>query len=263
MALASNRNASAPVLQRFSQYEAAPRYSVKGKWKNIGKDANIPASNKYDIRGLIDKTSKFGPLTKPCGFSQAKRWVVNREDAVTGGPGQYETARSTITKRDISFGKSQRPEINGTPEKVPGPGAYEVREKNCKGESTLSEVTSKFAGRHGWYYENPEATRKPGPGQYSLVHTQVEMPIGTETKIGTALRPGIETHLGVNSKAPTVGPGHYKHLTTLGGAKVTPYSMVPAYSFTTASYRTKGQKPKDDVEMILQPTQFPKGGFNN
>lgn len=61
----------------------------------------------------------------------------------------------------------------------------------------------------------------PGPGKYTLKHEQVEIPVGTETRIGTSLRPTIESHLGVNSRQPTVGPGHYKHLTTLGGAKVT------------------------------------------
>jgi len=64
----------------------------------------------------------------------------------------------------------------------------------------------------------------------------------------------------VNSRAPTVGPGHYKHMTTLGGAKVTPYNSAPLYSFTTASYRTKAAKPRDDPEFILQATLFPTGG---
>lgn len=259
----ANRSASAPVLQRFSQYGAAPKYTITGKWKVMKKNEELPAANKYDVRELVAKTSKFRGISQPCSFSQAKRWVPNKEDSVTGGPGQYNTANSTIKKQDISFGKSTRPEINGVPEKVPGPGMYEVRGRNNKNEPTLSESTCKVAGRYGWFYDNMESTRKPGPGAYTLNFSQVEMPVGTETRIGTALRPTIESHLGVNSKAPSVGPGQYKHLTTLGGAMVTPYAGVPAYSFTTASYRTKPAKQQQDVQMILQATQFPKGGFSN
>jgi len=261
MAQPSNRSASAPVMQRYSQYAAAPKYTITGKWKLLKTNENLPAANKYDVRELVQKTSKFRELSQPCSFSQAKRWIINKEDGVTGGPGQYNTANSTITKRDISFGKSQRPEINGVPEVVPGPGMYEIRDKNNRNEPTLSQTTCKVAGRYGWFYENREATRKPGPGQYTLNYTQTEMPIGTETKIGTSLRPTIESHLGVQKKGPNVGPGQYKHLTILGGAIITPYNMVPSYSFTTASNRTP--KKGSDVEMILQPTQFPQGGFSN
>jgi len=39
---------------------------------------------------------------------------VKKEDSVTKGPGQYDVAKSTIRRQDISFGKSTRPEINGT-----------------------------------------------------------------------------------------------------------------------------------------------------
>eukprot|EP00392_Amoebophrya_sp_AT5.2_P006611 g6623.t1 len=173
---------------------------------------------------------------------------------------QYETARSTIKRSDISFGKSTRPDITGIPRKGPGPGQYEVRDKNNKNDPTMSQLTIKFAGRHGWFYENPEDDRRPGPGKYTLNFTQTELPVGTETKIGTGLRPSMESHLGVNAKSPGVGPGQYRHLTTLGGAIVTPYDNAPRYSFTTASYRTK-TRFKEDPDMILQATQFPKGGF--
>ncbi len=84
---------------------------------------------------------------------------------MTKGPGQYDTAKSTIKKSDISFGKSQRPEINGRTREGPGPGQYETRGKNIKNDPTLSEVTCRFAGRTGWFYDNPEAGRKPGPGK--------------------------------------------------------------------------------------------------
>ncbi|CAD7925457.1 unnamed protein product [Amoebophrya sp. A120] len=209
----SNRSASAPVLQRFSQYEAGPRYSVTGKWKVIERNQNIPAANKYDVREMTKHTSKYGQLTYSCSFGSAKRWARNYGDNTTGGPGQYETARSTIRRSDISFGKSTRPDITGLPKsipKCPGPGQYEVRDKNNKNDPTLSTLTIKFAGRHNWFYENPEDDKRPGPGKYSLNFTQVEEPVGTETKIGTGLRPSMESHLGVNPKAPGVGPGQYK-----------------------------------------------------
>lgn len=265
MSSPSNRSKSAPTLQRFSQYKAEPRYSIQGKRKTIAINENIPAANKYDVRELVQKTSKYANFTRPCSFSMASRWGSNKHDNVTGGPGQYNTANSTIKKRDISFGKSKRPDITsqlGSTESksFPGPGQYEVRGKNCKSEPTFDPRTPKVAGRHGWFYDNLEASRKPGPGAYILSHTQTELPVGTETKIGTSLRPTIESHLGVNSKAPTVGPGHYKHLTTLGGAKITPFNVPPSYSFTNASHRMKSGKPKDDPEMILQATQFPGAG---
>ncbi|CAD7964237.1 unnamed protein product [Amoebophrya sp. A25] len=261
MPVGGNRSTSAPVMQRYSNYEAAPRYSITGKWKILERNQGIPAANKYDTRELIKYTSKYGQVSNACGFGSAPRWGKNKEDGVTGGPGQYETARSTIKRSDISFGKSTRPDITGVIEKGPGPGQYEVRDKNNKNDPSMSPLTIKFAGRHGWYYENPEDAKRPGPGTYSLNFVQCEAPVGTETKIGTGLRPSMESHLGVDPRNPSVGPGHYKHLTTLGGAIIAPYNYAPRYSFTTASYRTK-TRAKDDPDMILQPTQFPKGGFS-
>ena len=129
------------------------------------------------------------------------------------------------------------------------------------GEPTLDESTCKFAGRHGWYYENREASAVPGPGKYTLKHEQVEIPVGTETRIGTSLRPTIESHLGVNSRQPTVGPGHYKHLTTLGGAKVTPYNSAPLYSFTTASYRLSAGKVGPTTKASYRLCRWPATGY--
>ena len=101
------------------------------------------------------------------GFSKADRFSKKEYVSVTKGPGQYETAKSTLTRKDISFGKSTRPEINGKP--AEGPGAkYEVSGKNHKMDPTLSTATCNFACRVGWFYDNPEATKKPGPG--TLVH---------------------------------------------------------------------------------------------
>ena len=74
--------------------------------------------------------------------------------------------------------------------------------------------------------------------------------------VGTSLRPSIESHLGVGNN-PT-GPGQYKTLSTLGGNVVC--ANAPRYSFTTASNRTKKEKPRDDPPMILQAQGF--GGGN-
>jgi len=253
-----NRSDSAPNLTNFSQYRQEPKYSIRGKWKIIKHNDYIPAANKYDIRELITSTSKFRQLSRPCGFATAPRFTINKEDAVTKGPGQYDLKLSTIKKQDISFGKSQRPDITGRPKAGPGPGQYDTRGRNKCAELTLSDVTCKFAGRTGWFYDNPESTRKPGPGHYTVQHDITELKVASDMKIGTSLRPTIESHLGVNSNAPTVGPGHYKHLELLGGAKVTPYDNPPKYSFTSASV-LKNTKPKDDPELILQATQFPQG----
>jgi len=35
------------------------------------------------------------------------------------------------------------------------------------------------------------AGKKPGPGQYAPNFTQTELPVGTQTQIGTGLRPSI------------------------------------------------------------------------
>ena len=97
-------------------------------------------------------------------------------------------------------------------------------------------------------------------GHYKISYAAVEKPVGCDVKIGTSLRPTIESHLGVNSKDPSVGPGQYKHLTTLGGAKITPYENSSAYSFTSAA-TLKKDKGQDCPPFILQATQFPQGGF--
>lgn len=255
------RNESAPVLGKFSQYGTSPKYSLLGKWKVIDKTQDIPAANKYDVREMTKYTSKYTPLSRPCSFGKASRWgVPSKADNVTKGPGQYETASSTLKNDSISFPRSTRPSMEAhlgvkVGEIRPGPGLYEVRGKNRCSEPTLSQTTCSVAGRHGWFYDNKEAARKPGAGQYTLCHNQVELPVGTHTGIGTSLRPSIESHLGVGTNA--TGPGQYKTLTTLGGNVVC--ANAPKYSFTTASTRTKKDKPRDDPPLIPQVCGFGNG----
>ena len=49
----------------------------------------------------------------------------------------------------------------------------QVRDKNNKNDPTMSPLTIKFAGRHGWFYDNPENAKRPGPGRYTLNYTQI------------------------------------------------------------------------------------------
>jgi len=242
-----------PMLTRFSQYPSSPRYSVTGKRKIRDRTDKTPAANKYDIRELVTRTSKFGALTRSCSFSQADRFPKGQYNSVTKGPGQYDTARSTLSKRDVGFGKSTRPPINGVPQKTPGP-IYDVLDKNKRMEPTLSQTTCSVAGRHGWYYENREATKKPGVGTYEPSYSQIELPLGQDCRIGASLRPGLETQLGVVSI--TDGPKYDIH-STLCGSIFT--KCPPKYSFTTASTRTGPVKKETHTPpFILQPQGFSK-----
>ena len=53
----------------------------------------------------MSKTSKYANFTRPCSFSNAPRWGPTKGDNLTSGPGQYNTATSSLKKRDLSFGK--------------------------------------------------------------------------------------------------------------------------------------------------------------
>ena len=117
----------------------------------------------------MDKTSRFRSISQPCSFTRANRFPDSVYSSVTKGPGQYDTAISTLKKDSVSFAKSLRPPIEtqiGVGADGPGPGLYEVRGINRKGDPTLDPRTCKQGGRHGWYYENREAGRKPGPGTF-------------------------------------------------------------------------------------------------
>lgn len=243
----------APKLTNMSQYPNPPKFSVTGKRKIIERNENTPAANKYDCRGLVDKTSKFAEFCTPASFSKATRFGKKDYSTPSKGPGAYETANSTLSKRDVGFGKSTRPPINGKANGVPGP-IYSVTDKNNRNEPTLDQRACTQQGRHGWYYENPEATKKPGPGNYEINYALQEKKLGFDCKFGTSLRPGLEKQLGCVSTSD--GPGKYDIGSTLGGSIF--YEMSPRYSFTTDSTRTAPvKKQKVTAPFILQATQFP------
>lgn len=240
----------------MSQYGNAPKFSVTGKRKIIERTDNTPAANKYDCRQLVDKTSKFREFSTPCSFSKSERFGKKLYTSVSKGPGAYETANSTLGQRKVGFGSSTRPPINGKANNVPGP-IYEVTDKNNKMDPTLSQNVCSVAGRHGWYYENPEAKKKPGPGQYTINYSTQELSTAQDCKVGNALRPGLEKQLGVDTSMTNSGPGKYDHKSTLGGN--ISYEMAPKYSFTQASTRTAAlQKQKVTPPFVLMATQFPK-----
>jgi len=252
------KNPTAPNLNKFSKFRSGERYTILGKRKIVDFNEDMPASNKYDCRGHVERTSKFRSVSQPCGFSKANRWgVPSKADNVTAGPGMYETAKSTLLKRDVGFAKSLRPGLEASlgvrlGDKCPGPGQYEVRDKNRKLEPTLSTVTCKQLGRHGWFYDNPEDTRKPGPGNYKINYGLTESIVCPGVKVGTSLRPSIETHLGVGKNGDT-GPGQYNVADTLGGSATT--ANAPKYSFTTAGWI---QAKRDDScpDFVLQASTF-------
>lgn len=251
-------NPSAPNLNKFSKYRAGERYTILGKRKYIDYNQEMPASNKYDCRGHVERTSKYRAVSQPCGFSKANRWGMADKNAnVTAGPGMYETAKSTLLKRDVGFAKAQRPGLEAqlgirVNDVCPGPGQYEVRDKNRKLEPTLSTVTCKHLGRHNWFYDNPEAERKPGPGMYKINYGLTESIVCPGMKVGTALRPTIESHMGAGKNAST-GPGQYPVATTLCGSATT--ANAPKYSFTTAGWI---QAKRDDScpDFVLQASTF-------
>lgn len=82
-------NPSAPNLNKFSKYRAGERYTILGKRKYIDYNQEMPASNKYDCRGHVERTSKYRAVSQPCGFSKANRWGMADKNAnVTAGPGE-------------------------------------------------------------------------------------------------------------------------------------------------------------------------------
>lgn len=243
------RSVSAPVLTKLSPYECAPKFSIAQKRQLKDRANDCPASNKYDIRNLVDKTSKFSQLTRSCSFGAASRFPKSKIDGV--GPGGYNTATSTLSGLTSGFGTSRRPPINGVSKKTPGPGQY-TAQRDKHGQTTLTEISCSVGARVGWFYDDREAGMKPGPGSYQPNHTQVETP-APKVAVGTSNRPSIASHLGVDSKN-VIGPGQYSIATTVGGNIET--TKPPSYSFTQASDRTKVKKLKDDPPLVLQVTQF-------
>ncbi|KAF4724857.1 hypothetical protein FOZ62_013920, partial [Perkinsus olseni] len=127
---------------------------------------------------------------------------------------------------------------------APGPGIYEVRNKNNQGSATMTEKAIAVAGRHDWYYDKDIiATRgKPGPGAYNL-DLKPDEPC---MRFGTSKRPPIYR---ISSKGQP-GPGAYDVKTTLAGLK---------YSFTGSSkYGGALFTPNDGSggPQLSQPTQF-------
>lgn len=254
---------SVPQLTKYSKYRTQPKYTFSGQLKPIeGSIGSNPPANKYDVRGLMEKTSKFS-RTQSVSFGTAGRWGKERSGQPTAAPGSYDVHRSTLSDMKVSFGTSTRPPINQSLGLArgpagPGPGLYEVRGKNRRNDPTLSDRAYSQPGRHGWFYDNPEADRKPGPGQYSGVaaaHSAMETR-DPAFGFGTSIRPPITEQLGVGKNA--VGPGQYPKPSTLGGN--VQMKRAPAYSFTSAGGRIPkagdSGKEKHSPPMVPSATQF-------
>ncbi|KAF4653098.1 hypothetical protein FOL47_010710, partial [Perkinsus chesapeaki] len=260
----------APLLQHMSPYKAAPKWTMKGEGcmdaqKRLDRHANkVPGPGKYDVVGKIDQTSKFRGIARPCSFGSATRFADDRskrpksapgrrdKNPIEPGPGAYSppsdfSSKPYTSQVSISFGTGGRlfPKcMEKLAQNAPGPGIYEVRNKNNRGEPTMDERAIAVAGRHDWYYDRDIiATRgKPGPGTYSLELKHDEPCM----RFGTSNRPPIY-HI---SSRGQPGPGAYDSKSTLGGLK---------YSFTGSSkYGGALFSPNDGSSgpQLTQPTQF-------
>jgi len=255
------RSGSAPQLTKMSGFRTQPKFTFSTRIPQKQYDS-APASNTYDTRGMTEKTSKFS-RTSSCSFGSSKRFGKTDFNDYNTGPGSYNVNVTTLSQIKCGMGTSVRPPITeslgaarGPP--GPGPGRYEVRGKNRRNDPTLSDVSMSFPGRHGWFYDNREAEKKPGPGTHSGVMTGAEACKIREPAygIGTSNRPDITVHLGVGKNA--VGPGQYPLPSTLGGNMT--LQKVPSYSFTSAGGRIpkKGEEKstKPCPDMVMAGTQF-------
>ncbi|EER03007.1 hypothetical protein Pmar_PMAR008854, partial [Perkinsus marinus ATCC 50983] len=230
---------TAPLLHHMSPYKASPKWTLKGEGcveaqRRLDRHANkVPGPGKYDIIGRVDHTSKFRTLARSCSFGSASRFVDERRpttspekkqrSGIEPGPGAYSppsdfSGRPFTSHGNITFGTGGRmfPKcMEKMARNSPGPGIYEIRNKNRKGSATLSDRAIGVAGRHDWYYDKDIiATRgKPGPGTY-------DYKVGSEEpcmRFGTSKRPPIY-HI---SSRGHPGPGAYDLKSTLEGLKYT------------------------------------------
>lgn len=256
------RSSSAPQLTKMSAFRTQPKFTFPSRYKAKPME-EVPAANKYDVRNMVDKTSKFS-RTSSCTFGSGKRFGRLDFNEYNTGPGSYKVANSMLSPITCGFGTSVRPPITeslgaakGPP--GPGPGRYEVRGKNRRSDPTLSDVSMTVTTRHGWFYDNPEAAKKPGPGTHSGVDSGQK---ARETRepaygFGTSNRPDITVHLGVGKN--NNGPGQYPLPGTLGGNNIN-LQKVAAYSFTSAGGRIPKKGGEKDTkpcpDMVPAGTQF-------
>lgn len=257
------RASSAPQLTKMSMFKTQPKYTFSVRIPPIESHlSSAPPPNKYDVRGLMEHTSKFS-RTQRCSFGSAKRFEAANDRGNKTGPGSYNSNSSTLSHLKCGFGTSVRPPITESlgaakGPAMPGPGLYEVRGKNRRNDPTLSDSSCTHGGRHKWFYENLEAERKPGPGTYSRVSEGLKALEHRDPTFGfgSSTRPAITESLGVGKN--TVGPGQYPTPSTLGGN--VQLQKVPAYSFTSSGGRIPkkgGEKSKAACpDMVAAGTQF-------
>ena len=109
-----------------------------------GNNLDLPIR---DVREAVNPLSKFKRMSRPCSFIKDKRFKKNSQATsdtqLDLAPGMYEVHKSTLNlKASVSFGTSKRCDISRLPGsagcwKGPGPGKYEVRDRDRCGNSTL------------------------------------------------------------------------------------------------------------------------------
>jgi len=185
---------SGPLLSTFSNVQASPKWSMRGKGPNLNK-TSTPGPGAYSASETTSQ--KFGKSPN-YGFGYAARDGARPQSAP--GPGHYD--RPTNPGKNVSakygFGTSDR--IVRQQMEQPGPASYKLRGAMGEDGPKYSSVGRRDTGRG-------KAT--PGPGAYQPVDSR-----GTQ-KFGFGTSPRDSR---INGASP--GPGAYDQGTaTTAGPK--------------------------------------------
>lgn len=134
-------NESSKDIPSPGSYETPSSFGGKNKGPSFKRKPKI--SLKKNIVPGPGSYTPFSPIGKNAPkFSFRQKFVISTRSN-TPPPGTYKPSFVRIEKnicQDIVFGKSQRSEIYGKLENIPGPGSYEVRGK--LGSLSISKKTS-------------------------------------------------------------------------------------------------------------------------
>lgn len=196
----------APVMTKLSQHENGAKYSVTGKWKKSEEKPQYKASvGSYNTIGAYVLSSEK-KLSRACSFSTAQRFPNYERLASKAppGPGKYDNAKSTLGGASAPFGTGPLGISLGKKgsEKEPGPGQYEVRDKNRKMEPTLSTINPVFSLLNMEILKERdmrEGKQIPAPNKYNPKRTSLWKGENSQTqyrdpkgvKFGTSQRPDI------------------------------------------------------------------------
>lgn len=247
----STRTSKLTVL---STSQSAPKFSLKGRWKEEKQRESAPGPGAYTPS--IDCLAKF----KQCNVTiQGKYEMKNRSTLQNPGPGAYGALAHTLagpagkeeTAPRFSFGTGKRMDTGKKYSRMPGPGSYGVREmgnlKGGQGRTMGARVGS------GGGFVAKRAGLTPGPGHYvPPVAVQESSPA---FGFGTGSRGGPTGGSGVSKsgkvKGSTPGPGHYS------GNNLGFRPGGPAFSMKSRS----GSKSRERVDLTPGPGQF--GGITS